>query len=288
MHALEVSEPRSTCSMRACAASSAAGLEEEDSLFAMRVASPETREDGGLFAMRAEPPETMEDGFLREDGLGRTAVAQVDSIIARATGTLSICDDPWRVSPSEKSTPSGSRPSALHMVRGPPAAPDPMAETGKTTPSMGGRARRAMRPMGTGAAPNPARGNEVKEEIANIIAAGRNPSQVRAYVELRNFGRVPPFLAELRSEIDEEQERIAALQEEMEEEMPRRPVRLLAQGEKDELIYGLKQQLQQATAMYSNASPTSRYKDELEDEMERLTQDIENLSRPYIFVEDDG
>lgn len=225
----------------------------------------------------------MEDG-MPDEMAGDAASARVDAIIAKATGTLSICDGPWR-GPSLDS-PSPAR--AL-LVTGPPTYSEPFFPNSPAASSLARRARKAMRPMGTGAVPNAARGHEVREEIANIVAAKRCPAEVRAYVENRDFGRVPPFFEELRLEMEEEQERIASMQErEVESESPRQPVRLLAQVEKDTLIRGLKQQLQHTTAMYLSAAPKSRCRAELEGELERITQDIDNLSRPYIFVEDDG
>merc|ERR1712187_511442 len=94
----------------------------------------------------------------------------------------------------------------------------------------------------------------------------------------------PMFLRSVEAELAFEQEYITSLHDPAEE--PKALVRLLAQDEKDELVQGLKQQFQHATACYLKAAPKSRSKAELEAELAKIKRDIESLSRPYIFVED--
>lgn len=128
---------------------------------------------------------------------------------------------------------------------------------------------------------NPARG----ADIAKILSAPRKPPEVRAYLAQKGFGRVPIFLRDVSEELDEEERYIVSLREPR--EPPRVFVRLLTQGEKDHLVKGLKQRFQQATAKYLKAPPKSRSKADLEAECEKIAQDIQNLGRPYIFVEDE-
>eukprot|EP00931_Biecheleriopsis_adriatica_P117073 TRINITY_DN92627_c0_g1_i1.p1 TRINITY_DN92627_c0_g1~~TRINITY_DN92627_c0_g1_i1.p1 ORF type:complete len:252 (-),score=70.70 TRINITY_DN92627_c0_g1_i1:13-768(-) len=120
-------------------------------------------------------------------------------------------------------------------------------------------------------------------EIARLLAQPRQAAELREYAAKQDFWRVPAFLRETQADFHEEEEYIASLNEPR--EAPKRPVRLLAQGEKELLIQGLKQQFQRATASYLKAAPKSRSRAELEEELERIKQDIDNLSRPYIFVE---
>merc|ERR1712151_44104 len=136
--------------------------------------------------------------------------------------------------------------------------------------------------MGTGATPNPHKG----PQIARIVdKAPKRPAQVKAYASQREFGLVPPFLREIRDELDAEQRYIDSLRAPREREGPRTVVRLLAQGEKDELIRGLRQQLQLETASCLAAKPGSKSRARLEATLEKRKVDIENLCRPYIFVE---
>lgn len=145
--------------------------------------------------------------------------------------------------------------------------------------------RRRVRQMGTGATATRARpAGALNAEIAQILAVPRQPSEVREYVARRKFGKTPPFLRNVEAVLRAEQDYIVSLQKPR--EAPKTVVRLLSEGEKDELIRGLKQQFQYATACYLQAAPKSRSKNELEAELARIKQDIESLSRPYIFVED--
>jgi len=182
------------------------------------------------------------------------AESRVGSIIAQATRQL---DDACET--ADNSQEVGQAPQAM------PKASSKSAR------------RRAM---GTGATPNLARG----AEIAQILAVPQHTVDVRAYAERLGYGRVPPFLREIEAELDAEQEYIVSLQEERKH--PKTVVRLLGQHEKEELIQGLKQQLARASAAFLQAPLKSRSREELEAQLQRIKQDIDNLSRPYIFVED--
>lgn len=121
--------------------------------------------------------------------------------------------------------------------------------------------------------------------IARVLATPRRSAEVRTYVAEHGFGRIPAFVREIEAELDEERKYIVSLPEAR--EAPRSTVRLLAQGEKDMLVHGLKFQLQRAAADCDQAPPDGQFREELEAEVSRIMQDIESLSRPYIFVEDD-
>lgn len=150
-------------------------------------------------------------------------------------------------------------------------APTPSASRGQRT--MG-------RHMGTGGKWDPARG----ADIAKILHAPRRPSEVREYAAKAQYWRVPNYLRQVAEELDAEQRYIVSL-DNSREDQPKAPVRLLRQGEKDELVHGLKQQFQQASACILKAGKKSGAKAKLEERLGRISQDIENLSRPYIFVQ---
>jgi len=98
---------------------------------------------------------------------------------------------------------------------------------------------------------------------------------------------VPQYLQQVTAELDAEQQYIVTLRERPpREEEPKAVVRLLAQGEKDELLRGLKQQFQQASAHALKVDKLDkRLRADLETRMERIKKDITSVSRPYIFVE---
>lgn len=149
------------------------------------------------------------------------------------------------------------------------------------TPASCSRKRTNERHMGTGGVWNPARG----ADIAKILHTPRRSEDVREYAVKAGYGRMPSHLRQVNAELDAEQQYIGAL-ESPREDPPKAQVRLLRQGEKDVLIAGLKQQFQQATACILKAPKAKGgLKDELEERLGRLRQDIENLSRPYVFVE---
>lgn len=183
-----------------------------------------------------------------DGGPDSVAAVRVDAIIGRATDQLFGFDDgdaEW----------ADASPSNARRTR---------PRTGQTAPKR---------------VANPKR----EAEIAEILAAPAPPAEVRAYVERTDYGRVPPYMREILDGLEGEARYIMSLPDEPDK--PRRIVRLLAAGERELLLRGLKQQFQQATAIYLRTGPKNRKKDELEAELESIKQDIENISRPYIFVE---
>eukprot|EP00929_Paragymnodinium_shiwhaense_P091660 TRINITY_DN5155_c0_g1_i1.p1 TRINITY_DN5155_c0_g1~~TRINITY_DN5155_c0_g1_i1.p1 ORF type:complete len:254 (-),score=92.88 TRINITY_DN5155_c0_g1_i1:233-994(-) len=198
------------------------------------------------------------------DGASRRAASRVESIITKVTDQLAeaaadaedvLADDEEAATVA---TGDHSRSPASNNSRG--------AKGAVAT-------KRSRRNVARGA------------DIARILAAPKKPPEVRQYIAEKDFGRVPVFLREVTAELDAEQRYIVSLHE------PRDPpnvfVRLLTQVEKDHLVKGLKVRFQQATAKYLKATPKSRSKADLEAELEKIAQDIQNLDRPYIFVEDE-
>ncbi|CAK9009928.1 unnamed protein product [Durusdinium trenchii] len=123
-------------------------------------------------------------------------------------------------------------------------------------------------------------------QISKLLASPRRYTELREYVKYQDFWRVPHFFRDMEADLEDEEEYIESLHM-PEEDEPKRRVRLLAQSEREFLIQGLRQQFQKATAAYltaAAAAPNSRPKEHLED-LERIKQDIANLSHPYVFVE---
>lgn len=144
--------------------------------------------------------------------------------------------------------------------------------------------RRLAPQMGSGGVPNPQRG----AEIAKVLQSLSKTVDISKYADRAGFGRTPPYLREASSVLDAEQEYIISLHEPRLEEAPKNLVRLLQQGERDELLQGLRHQFQQASARVLKAKPRSQARTDVEGELQRIKGDIASLSRPYIFVQVQG
>mmetsp|Transcript_11770 Transcript_11770/g.26647 ORF Transcript_11770/g.26647 Transcript_11770/m.26647 type:complete len:225 (-) Transcript_11770:44-718(-) len=134
-------------------------------------------------------------------------------------------------------------------------------------------------------APNPFIGESAMKglEIARLLAQAKPAVYLRDLLAREDYCRVPQGLVQVKSELDEEQRYIDSLPEPV--EPSRAIVRLLESGEKEILIRGLKLRFQHTSAHCLAAGAKTERRAELEAELEQIKQDIENLSRPYIFVE---
>lgn len=195
-------------------------------------------------------------------GEGIDAASRIDAIITRATDEL-VEDSSTLVLTDRQSTKQ-------------PQAGD---GAGFSSPSRQAQARVLM---GTGAKPAPHKA----PEIARILAKPSTVVGVHSYAAAHGFWRVPEYFEEMQGDFEEEEDYIRSLCGTR--ETPNRRVRLLAQSEKECLVSGLKQQFQKATAIYLKATPGTRDREELDNELARIKRDIDNLSRPYIFVEAGG
>lgn len=204
-----------------------------------------------------------DEGALRED-----AQLRIGAIIGRATHQL---DDV-----SEEATPTAYVVESVEPATS--AGPDVAEPAILPSPNQRSQPRVAL--MGTGGVPNPQRA----PEIAKILKSIRAPSEVRRYAERAGVGRMPGHLRKATEVLEAEQQYIMSLQE-PKEVGPKSLVRLLEPSEKNELLQGLRMQFQQASARTLKEKPRSRARSELEAELRRLRQDIDNLSRPYIFVQ---
>merc|ERR1711924_37696 len=121
-------------------------------------------------------------------------------------------------------------------------------------------------------------------EIAKILKAVHEPADIRRYAERSCFRRLPGYLREVSEVLEAEQEYITSLPAPR-DEAPKACVRLLKDEERTHLIQGLRLQFQQISAKVLKEKPRSKDRSNLEADLKRIQQDIDNLSRPYIFVE---
>jgi len=198
-----------------------------------------------------------------DEGFKEDAKFRVDTIIGKAT--CEVSEDSAQM---QESAIDDAETVELAGQGVPQAAPAHLAQP-------------ALPIMGTGGVPNPHRGGD----IAKILKALNEPAEVQRYAERSGFGRTPGHLRQMAEELDDEQRYIISLHEPREDNSPKPLVRILHQGEKDELLQGLRLQFQQASACVLKAKPRSQDRLEFETELQRIRQDIDALSRPYIFVQ---
>lgn len=205
------------------------------------------------------------------------ASGRVDHIIAKATDQLIEAAGVFDSSYDQALSPS-------------PTAPSPGLHTGDSSTSSALK-KEESKPsqhrqtllMGTGGKPDPSRGIE----ISSIISAGRQSRDVNQYLDRRSYGKTPSYLHRVMSNIDAEQRYIMGLhafREDEDSNEPRACFRVLTSGEKQELVSGLKQEFQQATAKLLKAGKKCAQKADLETELVRIKKDIDDMSQPYIFV----
>lgn len=121
-------------------------------------------------------------------------------------------------------------------------------------------------------------------------------SEVRAYVEARGFGRVPPRLADIMDGLEDEREYIAALPdleaEMLSEDANTKPlVRLLTDVERLALVQGLidkQEQVEQCYEAELALRPEEvwqrKVRERYEPQMQQIDMDLEKMNRRYIFV----
>eukprot|EP00927_Polykrikos_kofoidii_P026630 TRINITY_DN23686_c0_g1_i1.p1 TRINITY_DN23686_c0_g1~~TRINITY_DN23686_c0_g1_i1.p1 ORF type:complete len:258 (-),score=43.16 TRINITY_DN23686_c0_g1_i1:225-998(-) len=245
--------------------------------------SVDAASDHGRFAPSVEAVGAEGNGDCGEEFYHpMDAASRIGAIISQATDQLdeaAINDESSR--PEHAACPSRSG-GDVGSHGAPTGGCDEMRlETRQPAPTPSSRSGKNARLMGTGATRNVAMG----ADIAQILSASRQHSDVRQYIAKKDFGRVPAFLNSLTEELDDEQLYINALREPR--EAPSMIVRLLRQDEKDYLVRGLEQQFEYVMERFSEAPDRSRAKAKLEVQLEKIKQDIASLNRPYIFVEDD-
>lgn len=218
---------------------------------------------------------TSEDDLadeLDEDSFRQDAQLRVGAIIGRVTHQLEgISDDRSQMQEPPEPSQASATAATAELVKA-VACSTPKQQASPTRPK--------PPPMGTGAVPNKQRG----DDIAKILKASRGPAEIRRYAERVGFGRRPGHMREVATSLDAEQQYILSLHEQK-EDGPKALVRVLEEGEKAKIIQALRMQFQQVSAHALKAKPRSKARSDLEVALERIRQDMDNLSRPYIFVE---
>jgi len=223
--------------------------------------------------------DTTTDDEAHYEAVARPMTAScVDAIIRRATDHLEVAapPSPGRLSLEEAVSHAGAAivtPMAHSAVAASPAKRARCRRSG----SGGGGCFRAAGAQGTRGA-----------DIARVLDAPRCPAEVREYAASvgGGFGRVPAFLRPVVAHLDSEQRYIISLIEQR--EAPQRRVRLLAEGEKERRLGGLRQQLQKASALASQARPRGQAAAGAQADVARLAEEVAFFDRPYVFVEAPG
>mmetsp|Transcript_6654 Transcript_6654/g.14525 ORF Transcript_6654/g.14525 Transcript_6654/m.14525 type:complete len:255 (-) Transcript_6654:248-1012(-) len=210
--------------------------------------------------------ESVDEKEDEDSRLFAHAASRVDHIITTATDRL--VETPvdrekdvvlLHVEDDREVHPSGPRAAKVGAKRPPPPAARRVAPTASSSSST-------------------ARGLEIAAKLSE------RPQGPCEHVARNDFYRMPAGLQQVATELDEEQRYIASLSQ-PQEDGPKVRVRLLESGEKELLIRGLKLRFQQTTASCLQAGPKGKRRAALEAELEQIKQDIDNLNRPYIFVE---
>lgn len=126
-------------------------------------------------------------------------------------------------------------------------------------------------------------------EVARLLVASRSSGgqlseRLRDYAagSRGGFGRVPAAFVPGVAALEGEERYILSLIEP--HEAPRERVRLLAKGEKERRLRELRQQVHQATAIYSQAKPRSKTKANAQAELTRLREEVAFHEQPYVFL----
>lgn len=121
-------------------------------------------------------------------------------------------------------------------------------------------------------------------------------AEVRAFAERRGYGRVPPYLQEVMGILEQEQEYIEALPTTMTkaeiEDRTKKPVRLLTDMERTNLLQGLGAKREQIIrcfesdlALHKDHAWKQRVKERYIPEIIQIDKDIAQLDQKYIFVD---
>merc|ERR1711998_822889 len=138
--------------------------------------------------------------------------------------------------------------------------------------------------------------------VENILAVPKK-TDVRqvSYLNKKGYGKVPAYLEKVKGEIQDEYNYIMQMQEAggmdesygMEDEGYGQ-TRMLSEGERHEMLAGLKTNWDRINKAYQTLSFTldtpaeKQRKEEFEAQLEQIERDIERLSKRNVFVEEDG
>lgn len=133
----------------------------------------------------------------------------------------------------------------------------------------------------------------VANAVETILAEPKKVSQgARDYLRKEDYGRVPKYLQHIKKDIDQEYEYIRTLQEQR-DEMMRPQVQALDEGERQQIIAGLKAKWEHVNSEYQATTHLTKLdtmgkmkrKEKWEAELSQIEKDIERLSKRNILVE---
>merc|ERR1719321_1299427 len=133
----------------------------------------------------------------------------------------------------------------------------------------------------------------VANAVETILAAPKKTSQAnKDYLHKEDYGKVPKYLENIKSDIDAEYEYIRHLQQQ-EVEASQAISRLLEDEEKFGLIQALKAKWEQVNTDYQATTHLTkldttgkvRRKEKFEAELTQIEKDIEKLNKKHIYVD---
>jgi len=133
----------------------------------------------------------------------------------------------------------------------------------------------------------------VANAVETILAAPKRVSQgAKDYLNKEDFGKVPKYLQQVKSDIDAEYQYIASLQQ-AETDANRATVQQMSEDERVGLIEGLKSRWEQVNTEYQAGTHITKLdtegkrkrKEKYEAELQQIEKDIEKLNRRNILVD---
>ena len=128
--------------------------------------------------------------------------------------------------------------------------------------------------------------------VENILSQPKKSPEEVNWMKKPHFGASPPYLSEIKREIEAEYEYIRKMQEEEVEATP--GMRQLGEDERLELVDHLKTKWDEVNKVYQQTSVLSlasldtigkvKRKEMYEAQLAQLEKDIEKLSKPVVFV----
>jgi len=133
----------------------------------------------------------------------------------------------------------------------------------------------------------------VANAVETILAAPKKASQAnKDYLHKEDYGKVPKYLEQIKSDINDEYEYIRQLQQQ-EADARDNTSRLLEDDDKYGLIQGLKAKWEQVNTDYQATTHLTkldtigkvRRKEKYEAELTQIEKDIEKLNKKHIYVD---
>lgn len=133
----------------------------------------------------------------------------------------------------------------------------------------------------------------VANAVDNILATPRKPTDgTKDYLHKEDYGKTPKYLAHIKQDIQDEFNYIRELQQQR-EDMRRSLVQPLQEGERENLIEGLKARWEQANQEYQATTHLTKLdtigkikrKGQYEADLSQIEKDIEKLNRKNILVD---